>query len=161
MKKLFFLPLVVAVAGLLFCTACKKKEIKEEQTIIEQEDTIIQSYTHVSDCKDIQMTNNYEVVFVKAINNKQLEVSTSMFMACCGYGYYQDIEVKEDTNISLKLSWPKDEESCNCSCLREIVFLIDNLEQGKTYSITLFIKNYEYCKFGIKYEKNLDFTFKL
>ena len=34
MKKLVYLPLVVAAVGLLFCTACKKKEIKEEpQTI--------------------------------------------------------------------------------------------------------------------------------
>ena len=31
MKKLVFLPLVVAAAGLLFCTACKKKGIKEEK----------------------------------------------------------------------------------------------------------------------------------
>lgn len=29
MKKIVFLPLVVAVAGMLFCTACKKKGIKE------------------------------------------------------------------------------------------------------------------------------------
>ena len=34
MKKLFFLPIVAIVAGLLLCTACKKKVVVEEPQIV-------------------------------------------------------------------------------------------------------------------------------
>ena len=42
MKKIFFWPLVVAVAGLLFCTACKKEKTEEDSKkgeVINNEDT--------------------------------------------------------------------------------------------------------------------------
>ena len=42
MKKFFFLPLVVAVAGMLFCTACKKKTFERTGKFV----YLSESYKH-------------------------------------------------------------------------------------------------------------------
>ncbi len=131
MKKLVFVPLIVAVAGLLLCTACTKKELEEDSKkgeVINKEDpepniaTILlgswqekDTNVHWDGVWDTLTFSNDGIVFDKTgVFNKYkyrlLDDTTLLFMCnecrCSPYTYpitaiYFTIE-KDSTNYEIK-----------------------------------------------------------
>ena len=115
----------------------------------------------VSSCLDEDRRGYYDsdTIYVTAINDNSLKIrTTNTLFNCCSEEFWEDVTV-DGNNITVSM-YEDAEVPCDCVCPRSVVFVLNNMEIGKTYNIFLLKSDdYVYYKFELVFDTNADLMF--
>lgn len=115
----------------------------------------------VSSCLDEDRRGYYDsdTIYVTAINDNSLKIrTTNTHFNCCSEEFWEDVTV-DGNNITVSM-YEDAEVPCDCVCPRSVVFVLNNMEIGKTYNIFLLKSDdYVYYKFELVFDTNADLMF--
>ena len=115
----------------------------------------------VSSCLDEDRRGYYDsdTIYVTAINDNSLKIrTTNTHFNCCSEEFWEDVTV-DGNNITVSM-YEDAEVPCDCVCPRSVVFVLNNMEFGKTYNIFLLKSDdYVYYKFELVFDEGIDLMF--
>ena len=115
----------------------------------------------VSSCLDEDRRGYYDsdTIYVTAINDNSLKIrTTNTLFNCCSEEFWEDVTV-DGNNITVSM-YEDAEVPCDCVCPRSVVFVLNNMEIGKTYNIFLLKSDdYVYYKFELVFDEGIDLMF--
>lgn len=115
----------------------------------------------VSSCLDEDRRGYYDsdTIYVTAIDDNSLKIrTTNTLFNCCSEVFWEDVTV-DGNNITVSM-YEDAEVPCDCVCPRSVVFVLNNMEIGKTYNIFLLKSDdYVYYKFELVFDTNADLMF--
>ena len=115
----------------------------------------------VSSCLDEDRRGYYDsdTIYVTAIDDNSLKIrTTNTLFNCCSEEFWEDVTV-DGNNITVSM-YEDAEVPCDCVCPRSVVFVLNNMEIGKTYNIFLLKSDdYVYYKFELVFDEGIDLMF--
>ncbi len=136
------------IIGFLTLEGCDKKESRQPKV----------SGFSVSECLDQLRDGELgDTIYVSAIGDTKLKISTAnTCLVCCEQNFWHEIEVQgQDITVTVL----DDGSDCNCVCWRSLEVILDNLELGQTYTISLKRGDYDYFRFEVTFEPDTELMF--